>query len=152
MFAVHTSVRASFRVAALAAGAILIAASAATPARADCQEDIGGFMKRRDGVIAQLNALTGGKKKQLDPIAACPKVRALSGIRTQAVAYLEKNKDWCAVPDQLLDGAKQQRAQFSSTAAKACGIAAKVQQMKQQAEKQGAMGGPQVQRMPTGPL
>ena len=149
MFASSTFLRA-----VSAAGALAMFAAFA-PAHADCQSDIQGFMKRRDAVIAQLKGLTQGKKKQLDPIAACPKFKSLSGILSETVAYLEKNKDWCAIPDQLLDGAKAQRGQFSKTAGQACGIAAKVRQMKEQAEKQaaqGGMGGPQVQKLPAGPL
>jgi len=145
------------RAAVLAGGACMLMLTVASPARADCQTDIQGYMKRRDGVIAQLKNMTQGKKKQLDPIAACPKFRALSGILGETVAYMEKNKDWCAIPDQMVDGAKQQRGQFASTASKACSIAAKVQQMKAQAEKQAAQGGgmgggPQVQKLPAGPL
>lgn len=150
MFALPTIVRA----AGFSAGLLIVAA--AVPAQADCQTDIQGFMKRRDVVVSQLNTMTGGKKKQLDPIAACPKFRSLSGILGEAVAYLEKNKEWCAVPEQLIEGAKGQRAQFSKTAGQACNIAAKVQQMKAQAQKQAAEGGgisgPQVQKLPAGPL
>ena len=143
----------SLRVALLAAGAFLAVSSA--PALADCQTDIQGFMKRRDGVIAQLKAMQGGGKKQLDPAAACPKFRSLSSIMSETVAYFEKNKEWCQVPDQFIDGAKQQRAQFSKTAGQACGIAAKIEKMKKQAaqqQAQGGMGGSQVQQLPRGPL
>lgn len=150
------------RAPALRAAAIVAVAAASValslgPARADCQEDISKFMKQRDGVIAQLNALAGkNKKKQLDPIAACPKFRSLSSILNETVAYLEKNKDWCAVPDEVLDGARKQRGQFVSTASQACGIAAKIAKMKAQAQRQaaegGPMGAPQAQRMPAGPL
>lgn len=97
---------------AAAIGAALAGFAAVAPAKADCQEDIGGFMKKRDAVIAQLNALSGsgGKKKQLDPVAACPKFKALSGILGETVAYMEKNKDWCNIPDQLLEGARASAA------------------------------------------
>lgn len=152
MFAVPPSLRAC----AIAAGAAFALLVASAPARADCQTDIQGFMKRRDFVIAQLKGLTSGKKKQLDPAAACPKFKTLTGIMTETVAYFEKNKEWCQIPDQFVDGAKQQRAQFSKTAGQACGIAAKVAKMKKQAEQQAAQGGmgggPQVQQMPRGPL
>ena len=143
----------SLRVALLAAGAFLAVSS--VPALADCQTDIQGFMKRRDGVIAQLKAMQGGGKKQLDPAAACPKFRSLSSIMSETVAYFEKNKEWCQVPDQFIDGAKQQRAQFSKTACQACGIAAKIEKMKKQAAQQQAQGGTmgsQVQQLPRGPL
>lgn len=142
-----------FRAAGVASLLALVAA--ATPARADCQTDIQDFMKKRDAVVAQLSAMAGSgkQKKQLDPIAACPKFKSLSGILGETVAYMEKNKDWCAIPDQLIEGAKGQRGQFAKTAAQACNIAAKVKEMKAQAEKQAAGGGgPQVQRLPAGPL
>ena len=142
----------TFSRAAVGVGALFALFVASAPARADCQTDIQAFMKRRDGVIAQLNAMTGSgpKKKQLDPQAACPKFRSLSGILGETVAYMEKNKDWCALPDQLIDGAKQQRAQFSKTASQACGIAAKVKEMKEK-QAQG-MGESQAQKLPAGPL
>lgn len=137
---------------ALGAAALFATVAAVTPARADCQTDIQGYMQKRDAVIQQLNAISGGgkKKKALDPVAACPKFRTLAGILNQTVAYMAKNKDWCAIPDQLIESAKGQQSQFSKTAGQACNIAAKVKQ----AEKQAAEGGgaQQVQRLPTGPL
>ena len=154
MFAVPPSLRVKLIAAAVAAGAALT--MSATSALADCQTDIQGYMKRRDSVIAQLRALQGPKgKKQLDPAAACPKFRSLSSSMSETVAYFEKNKEWCQIPDNFLDGAKQQRAQFSKTAGQACGIAAKIEKMKKQAaqqQAQGGMGGSQVQQLPRGPL
>ncbi len=153
MFAVPPSLRVKLIAAAIAAGAALTMSTA--PALADCQTDIQGYMKRRDGVIAQLKAMQGGGKKQLDPNAACPKFRALTSIMSETVAYFEKNKEWCQIPDNFVDGAKQQRAQFSKTAGQACGIAAKIEKMKKQAaqqQAQGGMGGSQVQQLPRGPL
>lgn len=147
------------RTALLGVAALLGAGFAATPAAADCQEDVGKLMKQRDAVISQLNAMAGGgkKKKQLDPAAACPKFRSLTSILSQTVAYFEKNKDWCNVPEQVIEGARQQRKQFASTAGQACGIAAKIAKMKAQAQRQaqeggGPMGAPQAHRLPAGPL
>jgi hypothetical protein len=104
MFAVPPSLR----VVSLAAGALLVLSSA--PALADCQTDIQGYMKRRDGIIAQLKGMQKGGKKQLDPAAACPKFRSLASVMGETVAYFEKNKEWCQIPDTFIDGAKQQRA------------------------------------------
>ena len=50
MFAVPPSLRVKLIAAAIAAGAALTMSTA--PALADCQTDIQGYMKRRDGVIA----------------------------------------------------------------------------------------------------
>ena len=71
------------------------------------------------------------------------------------MSYLEKNKDWCNVPDNFLDNAKAGRAKSIAFAGKACQVAAQVQKMKAQAQQQaqnGGMSGPQVQRLPSGPL
>lgn len=149
MFSVPPSLRAF----GLAACGLVVLSTA--PALADCQTDIAGYMKRRDGVIAQLKGLQKGGKKQLDPAAACPKFRSLASIMGETVAYFEKNKEWCQIPDNFVDGAKQQRAQFAKTAGQACGIAAKIEKMKKQAaqqQAQGGIGGAQVQQLPRGPL
>ena len=146
------SVPPSLRALGLAASGFLVLSS--VPALADCQTDIQGYMKRRDGVVAQLKALQKGGKKQLDPAAACPKFRSLASIMGETVAYFEKNKEWCQIPENFVDGAKQQRAQFAKTAGQACGIAAKIEKMKKQAAQQQAQGGmgAQVQQLPHGPL
>src|ERR1700730_18799583 len=68
----------------------------------DCIQDIGALTKKRQGIIDQLNQLAQGGKKQLDPIASCPKLRALVAAERELVAYLAKNKDWCVVPDEAL--------------------------------------------------
>src|ERR1700756_3745316 len=65
----------------------------------DCNQDIGALMKKRQGIIDQLNQLAQGGKKQLDPVASCPKLRALVAAERELVAYLTKNKEWCSVPD-----------------------------------------------------
>lgn len=129
--------------------------AASAPAFADCQEDMGKIMNERLGLIAQLNKMnTGAKggKGQLDPIAACPKLRSLAAVEGRLVSYLEKNKDWCNVPDQFVDNAKTGRDKSISFAAKACQVAAQVQKMKQQQAQGGGAGGQQVQKLPAGPL
>jgi hypothetical protein len=68
----------------------------------DCNEDIGALSRKRQGIIDELNHLAQGGKKQLDPVASCPKLRALVAAEKELVAYLTKNKDWCQVPDEAL--------------------------------------------------
>ena len=131
----------------------LVGASA--PAFADCQEDIGKIMKERLDLIAQLNKLNTGKggKGQLDPTAACPKLRTLAAVEGRLVSYLEKNKDWCNVPDQFLENAKTGRGKSVAFAGKACAVAAQVEKMKRQQAQGGGAGAPQqVQKLPSGPL
>jgi hypothetical protein len=130
----------------LSAGLIALSTGVAF---ADCQEDMGKLMAKRQGMLEQLNKLTNGGKAKLDPVAACPKLKSLVSVENEVVAYLEKNKDWCNVPDNFLDNAKAGRAKDSGFAAKACQFAAQVAKMKQQ---QAEGGGPQVQKLPAGPL
>jgi hypothetical protein len=56
----------------------------------DCNQDIGALTKKRQGIIDQLNQLSQGGKKQLDPIASCPKLRALVAVERELLAYLTK--------------------------------------------------------------
>ena len=138
----------------IVAACALLAASSA-PALADCQEDMGKIMQERLGLIAQLNKMnSGGKggKGQLDPIAACPKLRNLASAESRLVSYLEKNKDWCNVPDHFVESAKTGRDKSASFAAKACQVAAQIQKMKQQQAQGGGVGAQQAQKLPAGPL
>lgn len=128
---------------------------AAAPAFADCQEDLGKIMKERQGLIDALNKMNKGGKGQLDPIAACPRLRNLAASENKVVAYLEKNKDWCNVPDSFIENAKTGRTKSVTFAAKACQVAGQVEKMKRQQAQQAANGGgnqQQVQRLPAGPL
>ena len=136
--------------------ALLAAAFAcfALPALAQsCNDDIGKFQQRRQVQIAGLNALNKKGGGKLDPIAACPKLRALSGIEEEMFKYMTKNKDWCNIPDDVLVSVKEGKGKSASLAGQACKAAAQVTKMKQlQARQQQEGGGAPVQRLPTGPL
>lgn len=122
------------------------------PAFADCQTDMGKLMAERQSTIEALNKLSQNSKKQLDPIAACPKLKNLTALENKVVSYLEKNKDWCNVPDNFVENAKTSRAKTGALAAKACQVAAQVEKMKKMQQQQAQGGGPQVQKLPAGPL
>lgn len=117
----------------------------------DCNEDIGNLTKKRQAIIDQLNHLAKGGKNQLDPIAACPKLRALVAAEHDLVAYLTKNKDWCAVPDDAMRNITASTAKSGGVANQACAAAA---QMKKAQEQQatGGLNAPPGQKLPTGPL
>src|ERR1700730_2793689 len=67
----------------------------------DCNQDIGALTKKRQGVIDGLNKLAQGGKKQLDPIASCPKLRALVAVEHELLAYLQRTKIGARVPTKL---------------------------------------------------
>jgi hypothetical protein len=116
----------------------------------DCNQDIGALTKKRQGIIDQLNRLAQGGKKQLDPVASCPKLRALVAAERQLVAYLAKNKDWCNVPDEAFQNISESSKKSIKVADQACKIAA---QMKKAQEQQAtdALNSPQM-KLPAGPL
>ncbi len=134
----------------LGAAAVLAALLSPGLARADCNEDFGKLMSKR---MSQINALNVNSKKnggKLDPAAACPELRTLASTEGELVSYIQKNKDWCNIPDDLLQKMTDSRAKTSGFAAKACTFAVKLKQQQQQATQQ-AQQQPTV-KLPTGPL
>ncbi len=116
----------------------------------DCNQDIGALTKKRQGVIDQLNKLSQGGKKQLDPIAACPKLRALVAVEQELLAYVTKNKDWCAVPDEAFQNISASTGKSGKVANQACTVAAKMKKAQEQ-QASDALNAPQ-RKLPAGPL
>ena len=120
------------------------------PARAaECSEDIGNLSKRRMDVIASLNKIAKSSAKgQLDPALSCPKLRELAVAEKALLDYLNKNKDWCMVPDEAIGNLDKSYQHSSQIAAKACAFAAQEKKAQQMGSDPG-LGG---QKLPTGPL
>ena len=116
----------------------------------DCNQVIGALTKKRQGVIDELNKLAQGGKKQLDPVASCPKLRALVAVERELVAYLTKNKDWCAVPDEAFQNISASTGKSGKVANQACTVAAKMKKAQEQ-QASGALNVPQP-KLPAGPL
>lgn len=129
----------------LAAGAIVMA----PVAHADCQSDIGGIMKRRLAAVAAVNATAKKSGGKLDPIAACPQLRTLAAIESEAQAYFTKNADWCNLPPDFTQKMSEAHAKTQSFAVKACSFAVKMKEMQKQQAQQAAEALP---KLPTGPL
>jgi hypothetical protein len=127
-------------------------ANGGTAYAGDCNEDIGALTKKRQGIIDQLNRLAknDGGKKQLDPIASCPKLRALVAVERELLAYLTKNKDWCSVPDEALQNISASNGNSSKIANQACTAAAQMKKAQDQ-QASGAANVPQP-KLPAGPL
>jgi len=141
--------KASRYVSASIFGALLAFVGAASAFAQSCQEDFQKLSQRRMGQIQALNAIGKASKGKMDPIAACPAARKLVAIETEMAAYIEKNKEWCNIPDNMADGFKQARAKTQTFAAQACSFAAKAKKLQ---EEQAAGIGPQAQKLPAGPL
>lgn len=133
---------------------LLAGASAGAAHAQSCQEDFQKLTQRRMAQIQVLNGLGKAGKGKMDPNAACPAARKLVGIENEMLAYMAKNKEWCAIPDNVIDGFKQAGAKTKNFASQACSAAAKMKQMQQQQREQaangGGMGAPP--KLPSGPL
>ncbi|WP_237478441.1 hypothetical protein [Lichenibacterium dinghuense] len=150
----------SHRTAALLAGAVqagVIAATllSSTAARADCNVDMAALSAKRASASALLDANKKAHGGKLDPISACPQLRALAAAQGAMVSYMKQNKDWCSLPDQVVAQSSAAQAQISGFAVKACGMIAKIKQMQAQqaaaAAQQQAAQVPAL-KLPTGPL
>ncbi len=136
--------------AAFAAAVLLVP----TLARADCGDDLGALMKKRMVQVTALNQITKTHGGKLEPISACPRLRALAAAESQVVAYMTKNKDWCSLPDDLVAKMSQSRARTASVAVKACDFAVKIKKMQTQQSQQAQQAANQqpVLKLPAGPL
>ena len=79
--------------------------------------------------------VAAAKGKQMDPTAFCAKSAPLNAIEVKLLAYLEKNKDWCAIPDAFIDQLKAAHAKSVAFSGKACKVAAEMKKMKEQAAR-----------------
>ena len=140
----------SLRKAAFAVTALIPFVGCGTAYATDCNQDIGALTKKRQDVLDQLNKLAQGGKKQLEPVAACPKLRALVAVEHELLAYLTKNKDWCAVPDEAFQNISASTGKSGKVANQACTVAAKMKKAQEQ-QASGALNVPQP-KLPAGPL
>jgi hypothetical protein len=143
------------RLGLLAVGALIgsLLLSAAALADGSCADDLKKLTDRRVVELNDINALAAaGKKKPIDPTIFCAKSHALNAAEDALIAYMEKNKDWCSVPDEIIANLKQTHAKSLEFGGKACVAAAKFKKMKEQQANGGGNGAPQAQPLPAGPL
>lgn len=137
------------RIGAPILGLLLAAAGTGGALAQSCQEDFQKLSEKRNSQMLALNKIGKAAKGKMDPIAACPVARKLVGIETEMFAYLQKNQEWCNIPEQMVENFKQQRAKTQTFAAQACSFAVKAKKMQ---EEQAAGMAQQAVRLPAGPL
>lgn len=126
---------------------------AASSAFADCNSDFAGLMTKRMTDINALNRISKTNGGKLDPVAACPRLRSLAAAEGEVVSYMGKNKEWCNLPDDVIEKMTSTHAKTVDYAAKACSFASKMKEMQAQQQKQAAQGQQeQAVKLPTGPL
>lgn len=127
-----------------------MAAAAGAPALAQsCGDDMTSMSQQRQHAMEAINAMVqGAKGKQIDPNVFCAKSQPLNAIETKMLVYMTKNKDWCQIPDEVVNQLKDAHAKTVSFSGRACKAAAD----QKKAQAQGAAGMPQAQPLPAGPL
>ncbi len=136
----------------LVLGLSLAGAAWAAPsfAQQSCGEDLQKLAQRREAELTVINNLVkSAHGKQLDATVFCAKSAGLNTAESAMIAYMEKNMDWCQIPDEAVAQLKANHARSVAFSNKACAVAAQIKKMK---EQQAAGGGPQAQPLPTGPL
>ncbi len=120
----------------------------ATAPVSSCETDMAGFQERRQSQIEALNKIVAAGKGKVDPIASCPKLRSLVSVEAEMRTWMIKQKAWCNIPDDVIEGMKAGTAKTAQIAERACEAAA---QMKRQ-QQQPAMGAAPAMKLPSGPL
>ena len=117
----------------------------------DCNGDIAGLTAKRQTFIEQLNVLSKKSKGKLDPVASCPTLRGLVSTESNLIKYLEANKNWCNVPDEVLANLKTADVKSQQFATQACNFATQAKAAQQKQASGNALG-TETQKLPTGPL
>ncbi|KFG67245.1 hypothetical protein [Microvirga sp. BSC39] len=104
-----------------------------------CQEGQ-KILQERQGLVQQINKLMdgGGKKKQVDPRAACSIFTKLVTNGSAGQKWMTDNKDWCQIPDQVVEGFTKDHKRSQEIKGQACGAAAKMAEMEKRAKQQQA--------------
>ena len=133
-------------------GFLAAAICGATPALAQsCGDDLQKMAQKREAAMQSINGVVAAAHgKPLDPEVFCAKAAPLISVEGAMLAYMEKNKEWCQVPDDAIAQLKAAHAKTIGFSTKACTVAEKIKKMKEQAAQGG--GPPQAQPLPAGPL
>ena len=126
------SPRSSF-LAGLTAAALLATAGPALAQASGCQDGQKFFAERN--TLGQQLQKAAGKDKKLDPRTACTVFGKLVSNGESALKWMETNKDWCQIPDQVVENIKQENEKVKGTRAQACKVAAQFNEMEKKARQ-----------------
>jgi hypothetical protein len=139
-----------FAILGLAFAIAAVASMGSAAAQDDCNGTLQRLSKQREVELNNVNDLIKSQHgKPLDPAIACARSAGLNKVEGEMLAFMQKNKDWCSIPDDSIAELTANHAKSIAFTSRACGVAAQMRKMKEQAA-QG--GGPQAQPLPTGPL
>ncbi|SCY88044.1 hypothetical protein [Microvirga guangxiensis] len=122
--------------------AVGIFASAPASAQSSACQEGQKILVERQSIVKQVSELMGGgKKKQVDPRAACTVFGKLVTNGDAGLKWMSTNKDWCQVPDQVVQGFEQDHKRAQTFRSQACGAAAKMAAAEKRAKQQAEQGG-----------
>lgn len=142
-------------------GGLAVVSASDAMAQSSCQADMQKVMGPRQALLARVN---GFAKKRPTPDQACSTFSSLAAADGRAVKWMTENKDWCQIPDELLEQMKGASGQIVRARSQSCTAAknfraqvAKLRaQQRRAAEAQGGGGGPPAVgsgvRLPSGAL
>jgi hypothetical protein len=141
-----------------AIGAAVVLTAMPAFAAQDCAADLQTLAAKREAALKSINELVvAAHGKKLDPDAFCARSRPLNIAEEAMLAYMQKNKDWCQIPDEAVNQLKDTHSKSVAFGGKACTVAAQIKTMKAKAaqaaqQAQQAGGQPAAQPLPAGPL
>jgi hypothetical protein len=94
-------------------------AQAAAPA-SNCQTDFEKVMAPRQALIARIN---GFRNKRPTPVQACSTLGQLVSADGRLKKWLNENKDWCQIPDSLIEQLDTSSGQAATSRNQACAAA-----------------------------
>lgn len=113
--------------------AALSAMMAANPALAitpSCQEEMNKITTSRQSAIDRVN---GFAKKRPSATQACSAFGTLVSADKKLLDWMTSNKDWCQVPDQLIEQLQDAQQQAAKVRDQACTAAKKEAEMRRNA-------------------
>ena len=105
------------------------------PALASCDADMQKLAQARNAELREVNDFAeAAHGKPLDPGAFCVKTAGLMYAEQALIDYMVKNKDRCSFPNTAIDNLKASHAKNAGFRAKACEVAVKIKNQKEQGE------------------
>lgn len=112
---IRTPLLAAIFAASLGAG--LLAAGEAAAQSSSCQADFQKIMEPRQKLIERIN---GFRNKRPTAGQACSTLGQLVTADGKLMAWLGENKEWCQIPDALIEQLKEATGQASRSRGQAC--------------------------------
>ncbi|MGL4243238.1 MAG: hypothetical protein ACRCTI_19160, partial [Beijerinckiaceae bacterium] len=103
--------------------AFVLGTLGAMPAQAQqssCQTDFQKLLEPRQALIQRINNF---QKQRPTPQAACSTLSQLVAQDVKLNKWLEENKDWCQIPDNVVEQFKEGSGSATRARGQACGAA-----------------------------